>query len=226
MKKSTIRVYSKHYIYLFLPLLGLVASCQGQGSKSTANRDSTVNTADSIIESSEYGHKIIPQTPMHTPSSNKFAKIVGWKEGATPNAKSGYKVVRFAEDLNSPRNIYVAPNGDIFVSQARTEKAGEDDEKIDSRNKFRDKSPNNIIRFRDRNKDGISEEKEVFLSELAQPYGMLILGNYFYVANTDGLVRFPYNPSTGKVQNKAEKIASLPAGGYNNHWTRNIIANK
>jgi glucose/arabinose dehydrogenase len=68
--------------------------------------------------------------------------------------------------------------------------------------------------------------QEVFLTELNQPLGMLVLNNAFYVANTDGLMQFPYKEGATKLTAKGKKILSLPAGGYNNHWTRNIVANK
>ncbi|RYD84856.1 MAG: sorbosone dehydrogenase family protein, partial [Sphingobacteriales bacterium] len=73
--------------------------------------------------------------------------------------------------------------------------------------------------------DGVFETRAVFAEKLNQPYGLLILKNYFYVANTDGLYRFPYKEGDIKLQGTAQKIVTLPAGGYNNHWTRNLIAN-
>jgi glucose/arabinose dehydrogenase len=78
--------------------------------------------------------------------------------------------------------------------------------------------------MRDENKDGIYEVREEFLSQLNRPFGMLIMGNYFYVANTDALLRYPYTVGEKVIKSKGEKILDLPAGGYNNHWTRNIIA--
>lgn len=210
----------------FISILGLMTSCGGNSNRSTDDTDTLNNQIDSSKIMNEYGSDINLKEPFNTPPQNKFAKILGWEGDNKPNAPSGYKVVAFARDLNSPRNIYIADNGDIFVSQARTEKKEEDAEKEDSRNLFRAKSPNEILRFSDEDGDGVAEKKEVFLSGLSQPYGMLILGNYFYVANTDALVRFPYDPSTGKVTNTAEHILSLPAGGYNNHWTRNLTTNQ
>lgn len=55
---------------------------------------------------------------------------------------------------------------------------------------------------------------------------MLIIGNSFYVANTDGVLQFPYQQDATKISGTGKKILNLPAGGYNNHWTRNLIANK
>jgi glucose/arabinose dehydrogenase len=72
----------------------------------------------------------------------------------------------------------------------------------------------------------VAESRHVFKEKLNQPLGMLILGNSFYVANTDALLRFDYKPGDTKLIGEGQKIVSLPAGGYNNHWTRNIISNK
>lgn len=176
--------------------------------------------------SSEYGASVALKKPYDTTPQNKYAKVLGWSEGTLPQAPEGYRVVKFADSLNSPRNVYVAPNGDVFIAQARTERTGEDDAKVDARNLFRDKSPNTILRLRDQDGDGIAERKEVVLSHLSQPYGMLILAGFFYVANTDGLIRYPVDEATGDIQStQGEQIVELPAGGYNNHWTRNLARN-
>lgn len=211
---------------LLLPLVMFIISCGGSNNGSTRGEDTLTNNSDTNSIASEYGSDINLKAPFNKPPQNKFAKVTGWKDGNTPVAPSGYRVVAFASDLNSPRNIYVAENGDIFVAQSRTEKEEEDPEKENSRNLFRDKSPNEILRFRDEDNDGVAEKKDIVLSGLSQPYGILIVGNFFYVANTDALIRFPYDTSTGKVTNNPEKILSLPAGGYNNHWTRNLSTNK
>jgi len=87
-------------------------------------------------------------------------------------------------------------------------------------------SADRITLIRDKDDDGTPNYQEVFLDDLNQPYGMLVLNNYFYVANTDGLYRYPYSEGDTKIEAKGEKILSLPAGGYNNHWTRNLLANK
>ena len=79
--------------------------------------------------------------------------------------------------------------------------------------------------LRDTNGDGMADNKSVFLSGLNHPYGMLILGNWFYVANTDGILKYPYKAGQTKITGAPIKILSLPAGGYNNHWTRNLRAN-
>ncbi len=125
---------------------------------------------------------------------------------------------------------YTAPNGDIFVSEANAESgltakvkntiAG----KTKSQNNS--KSANIVLLFRDTNHDGIADFKTTFLTGLNQPFGMLILGNSFYVANTDGVMEYPYKAGETKITEPGKKIIALPAGGYNNHWTRNLLAAK
>ncbi len=112
------------------------------------------------------------------------------------------------DTLKSPRNTYIAPNNDIFIVESGTRS-----------------SPDRITLYRDKDNDGKYETGSVYLEDLNQPYGVLVLNNYFYVANTDGLYRYPYNDKATKLEGKGEKIVELPAGGYNNHWTRNLIAN-
>jgi glucose/arabinose dehydrogenase len=222
MKNYTNNHLARLTLCLIIGLASCVA-CDGSRQTNSANR-SAKSDADSIKDAVEYGSDITPSAPRATTSTIKYAKIIGWKDGQMPLAPAGYRVMKFADSLNSPRNIYVASNGDIFVAQARTEREGEDPEKVDSRNIFRSKSPNQILLFRDKDGDGIPEFREVFLSGLSQPYGMLVLGSHFYVANTDGLMRFPYQVGVNKIDSKGETISKLPAGGHNNHWTRNIVA--
>ncbi len=149
--------------------------------------------------------------PYATSSTVKLSEVIGWPDNKTPIAPAGFTVSRLATKLKNPRWIYVAPNGDIFVSEASTEKG---------------KSANDILLLRDTKSDGNADLQTVYISGLNQPFGMLVLGNYFYVGCTDGLYRYPYVAGANSITAKGEKILELPAGGYNNHWTRNVIANK
>ncbi|MCG2613183.1 sorbosone dehydrogenase family protein [Terrimonas sp. NA20] len=149
--------------------------------------------------------------PFATPSVRKNSRVIGWPEGKTPVAPAGFTVTRFADKLENPRWIYVADNGNIFVAESGTGS----------------KSANRITLFQDANKDGVAESRDIFLSDLNKPLGMLVLNNHFYVANTDGVVMFDYTPDMRSLTPaKGKKIIELPAGGYNNHWTRNIITNQ
>ncbi|PAW93208.1 L-sorbosone dehydrogenase [Mucilaginibacter sp. MD40] len=167
--------------------------------------------------------------PYATEAVKNYCKVIGWPAGKMPVAPTGFKVNLLADTLKNPRNIYVATNGDIFVAEANTEARGV--KKLGakilgiSKSQNLGKSANRITLLRDTNGDGKVDHRSVFLENLNQPYGMLIIGNHFYVANTDGLWRYDYQPGQVKITSPGKMILSLPAGGYNNHWTRNIIAN-
>lgn len=152
--------------------------------------------------------KIELPAPFASESVRKESKLVAWPEGKMPQAPEGFKVSKFAEDLEHPRWTYVAPNNDIFVVES-------DDAK---------KSANRITMFRDKDEDGVPDERYSFLKNLNQPFGMLVMDGYFYVANVDQLIRFPYKEGQNTIDENPEKVTDLPAGGYNHHWTRNILA--
>ncbi|RFZ92058.1 sorbosone dehydrogenase family protein [Mucilaginibacter conchicola] len=167
--------------------------------------------------------------PYETKAVKNYCNVIGWPAGKTPVAPAGFKVSLFADSLKNPRNIYVAANGDIFISEANTEARGV--KKLGAKvlgiaaSQNLGKSANQITLLRDTDGDGKIDFRGVFLDKLNQPYGMLILGNSFYVANTDGLWKYDYKPGQDKITAPGKMILSLPAGGYNNHWTRNIHAN-
>jgi glucose/arabinose dehydrogenase len=168
--------------------------------------------------------------PYSTKSTKNFSKVIGWPDGKTPIAPEGFVVTKFADGLNHPRWIYVGSNGDIFVAETNTvlkgiKKLGA---KISRKIKTQHygTSANRITMFRDKNKDGIFESRFVFAEKLNQPLGMLILNEHFYVGNTDALLMFDYKIGDTALAGAGKKIVTLPMGGYNNHWSRNIITNK
>jgi glucose/arabinose dehydrogenase len=150
--------------------------------------------------------KIQLPPPFATPSVSNNSKVIGWPKGRMPTPAPGFEVSLFAEDLQNPRLAYVLPNKDILVVEVSNR---------------RQRSMNGITLFRDTNKDGQPDVREIFLSGLNRPYGMLLLGNWFYVGNTDGVVRYPYRSGQTKIDGKGQKILDLPVGG---HHTRNLIA--
>ena len=191
----------------------------------TTKKNSTV--ADSTRISSQI--VVLPE-PYATKSASNFSKVIHWSDTLKPIAPNGFKVTKFVGGLKSVRWIYILPNGDILAAQANTEAKGikkvVNAVTVKSESQNTGGSPNQITLFRDANNDGTPELTEVFLSGLNQPFGMLLIGNTFYVAVTDGLWTFPYKTGDTKITATGKKILELPAGGYNNHWTRNIIANK
>lgn len=149
------------------------------------------------------------QAPYSSESVTNSSEVVGWSNGITPKAPDGFLITRFADSLNHPRWTYVAPNNDIFVAESDTKE-----------------SANQITLLRDTNTDGKVDARYVFKKDLNQNFGMLVLDDYFYVANTDGLYRYPYTAGDTILTGTGDKIVELSASGYNNHWTRNIITNK
>ena len=158
-----------------------------------------------------------------------FATVIGWKPGETPRAPAGFAVSLFAGALDSPRWLYVLPNGDVLVAESRTEKLGGEmpPAMLDGlkRAGLLGKSANRITLLRDTDRDGRAEVRQTFAANLNMPFGMWLGGDHLYVANTDGVVRFRYKAGDQQVSGAGEKILDLPAGGYNNHWTRNIVGN-
>ena len=151
--------------------------------------------------------------PFATPSARNNSKVIGWPQGKMPTPAPGFEVSLFADKLDNPRQAYILPNGDILVVEATREWPGRADRP--------EKSANRITLFRDSNQDGKPDVRETFLTGLNMPHGMAVIGNWFYVGNTDGLVRYPYKPGQAKIDGKPVKILDLPAGG---HYTRNLIA--
>src|SRR5690554_1706835 len=193
---------------LRIPVLSLILSLSILGCRSQKLPDAKAEYDKSTTVETAIGSLTLP-SPYAEKSKVKVSKVVGWEEGQTPIAPEGFTVKLFAKDLDNPRWSYVGPNNDIFVAEAST------------RN-----SANRIALFRDSDGDGIYEKRIVFAEGLNSNFGMLILNGYFYVANTDGLYRWPYTEGADKLEGEGEKILDLPAGGYNNHWTRNLIANE
>lgn len=167
-----------------------------------------------------------------TKSYGNFSKVIGWKEGETPVAPPGFKVTKYADGFKNPRWMYVTPNGDVLVAQSNSnysllKQIGGTLKGVWRSNNLKH-SANVITLLRDTNKDGIPDLRETFLSKdngLNQPFGMLMIGNWFYVANTNAILRYPYKSGQTKLTGKGEKIVDLPAGKHNRHWSRNIIAN-
>ena len=156
----------------------------------------------------------------------KMPTARGWTGGQTPVAASGLKVNAFATGLKHPRWIHVLPNGDVLVAEA-TQVAGP------VRNVFGyamqatmrraaalGESANRITLLRDRDGDGIAENREIFMEGLNQPFGMALLGDTFYVGNTDGVMAFPYVAGADRITATGRKLASFKPGG---HWTRSLL---
>jgi glucose/arabinose dehydrogenase len=186
-----------------------VASCQNathQPKPENITQSDTIKTkVDSLV---------LPE-PYATPAVAKYSKTIGWPADKTPIALDGFTVTKFADGLDNPRNIYVADNGDVFVAESNGQKGWH------ALLPGQKPSADRITRFSNF-KNGVPMEKSIYLQHLSQPFGMLIIGNKFYVGNSDGVVVYPYDPAASSINVEGKKIVSLPTGG---HWTRNIISN-
>lgn len=168
--------------------------------------------------------------PNVTPSVTKHPKVIPWPKDKTPVAPAGFRVTLFADGLDNPRWLYVLPNGDVLVAESRTlppKKATPEKKKgLEESKTVSGTSANRITLLRDADGDGVPERRETFAKDLNQPLGMALVGEDLFVGNTDGVVRFGYKSGQTQVEGKPRLILDLPAGGYNNHWTRNLLANK
>lgn len=175
-----------------------------------------------------------PTLPQPNPAGTTvhFSTAGSWPAGAKPAAPSGFEVQRFADGFLSPRWLYVLPNGDVLVAEASTKAKPAKTEEEKKKQELLKQAGNirpggdRITLLRDSNHDGVVDSRTVFADGLNQPFGMLVLKDSFYVANSDGIWRFPYKAGETRLEGKGKKILELPAGGYNNHWTRNLIANR
>lgn len=175
--------------------------------------------------------KLPPPKETPFPTVN-IAPHKGWAPGGKPKAAGGLTVAAYAAGLNHPRWLYVLPNGDVLVAESNTPK--KPDEHFSLRGMAKRvalsifgagvPSANRITLLRDKDGDGIAEERSTFLSALNSPFGMALVGDTLYVADTDALLRFPYREGVTKIDAKPEKVADLPAGPINLHWTRNVVA--
>lgn len=158
----------------------------------------------------------------------------GWPEGARPVAAEGMAVGALARGLDHPRWLYVLPNGDVLVAETNAPVRPQDNRGIKGWffNHFQKKaggavpSADRITLLRDGDGDGVAETRSVFLSGLRSPFGMALVGDVLYVANSDAVVRYPYTPGETKITAPGVKVLDLPAGPINHHWTKNLIASK
>jgi glucose/arabinose dehydrogenase len=164
----------------------------------------------------------------------KFATAKPWPAGLMPVAAPGYSVTAFATGLDHPRWLYVLPNGDVLVAETNAPKRPEEEKGIRAWffKRFSKKaggatpSANRITLLRDADGDGSAETRTAFLQNLNSPFGMVLIGSDFYVANTDAVMRFPYASGATQIASAGTKLVDLPAGPRNHHWTKNIIASR
>jgi len=220
----TMHSFARHAIPAVVLLAStalLLAGCSGD----EPDPGSEIGPNPKLPEQSQY---LIP--PMHV------AKVVGWKDGETPKVASGLKIQALASGLKHPRSVYTLPNGDIlavesvappeasakrpkdlimgFVQSFATGGSGGGNE-----------GSNRITLLRDADGDGVAEVHDVFLDQLNSPFGVVLVGNDLYVANTDAIVRYPYVPGQTKITDPGIVLTELPGGPIDHHWTKSLTAN-
>jgi glucose/arabinose dehydrogenase len=161
----------------------------------------------------------------------KVADAIGWL-GSGPTPAQGLQVAAFADNLDHPRWLYVLPNGDVLVAETNAPPRPKEGKGLKAAfmKMFMKKagaavpSANRITLLRDADGDGVAEIRTVFLSGLNSPLGMALAGEDFYVADTDAVLRFPYRAGETHIAEAGSRVADLPAGERNHHWTKTVVA--
>ena len=172
------------------------------GSQSTKN---LIRTQPLSSQKYEIRLEELPQ-PFATESASKPPQVIPIPQNPVLNVPEGFEVNVYAEGLDRPRWLALAPSGEVLVTETRQ---------------------NRIRILSDRDGDGAAENNQVFATAengLNQPFGMAFADNSFFLGNTNAVLRFPYQQGQTSITGQGNKIADLPASGYNNHWTRNVIA--
>jgi glucose/arabinose dehydrogenase len=183
-------------------------------------------------EASQGGNPAIPEPGNAVVPTVNVAEAVHWSADETPRAGKGLEVKAFARDLQHPRWLYVLPNGDVLVAESNAPKGSGGFGGIRGmvmnwamkRAGAGVPSPNKIMLLRDADGDGVAEKKTVFLDNLNSPFGITLIGDKLYVANTDAVMRLPYKEGATEITAPGETVADLPAKPFNHHWTKSLVA--
>jgi glucose/arabinose dehydrogenase len=174
-----------------------------------------------------------PPNPTLIPTV-KIAPAKGWSQGMKPVPATDLSVDAYATGLDHPRWLHVLPNGDVLVAETNAPPGSEGVHgfkgmvfrKVQSWAGAGVPSANRITLLRDADGDGVAETRTVFLQGLNSPFGMALVGNDLYVANTDAVLRFPYTEGDTRIDKPGLKVADLPAGPLNHHWTKGLVASR
>jgi glucose/arabinose dehydrogenase len=161
-----------------------------------------------------------------------IAPAIGWTQGGMPVAAAGLQVQAFARGLDHPRWLYRLPNGDVLVAESNAPAKPDDAQGLRGwvmnlvmkRAGAKTVSANRITLLRDSNGVGVADQRFKFLEGLNSPFGMVLVRDHLYVANSDSVWRFPYQPGDTYIAAAGDKLVDLPAGRINHHWTKNLIA--
>jgi glucose/arabinose dehydrogenase len=178
-------------------------------------------------------HPNLPEQAEYLLPPVHIARVVGWKSNETPTVAQGLKIQALATGLQHPRSLHVLPNGDILVVESKSPAIQPVTRPKDIVMGFveswatsgGDTGPSNrITLLRDSNGDGVPETQSVFLDHLNSPFGVALVGNDLYVANTDAIVRYPYKEGDTKITEPGTTLTKLPGGPIDHHWTKDLVA--
>jgi glucose/arabinose dehydrogenase len=190
--------------------------------------------ADQTSTTGEYGPTpVLPAPEKSLVPTVNVAKAVPWQGDAQPRPAPGLRVTALARDLQHPRWLYVLPNGDVLVAESDAPPKPDDAKGLSGKvHKMVMKhagsgampSANRITLLRDTAGDGQHVERHIFVQGLNSPIGMALIGNNFYVADTDAVLRFPYKAGDTEIRVAPQQVVALPGGNINHHWTKSLVA--
>jgi glucose/arabinose dehydrogenase len=206
---------------LAISITALVSALGGCNEQETATVGQTFGLKPTLVE---------PEIS-RIPTVN-VAKAIGWPAGGKPAASPGMAVNAFATGLDHPRTIHVLPNGDVLVAETNAPERPQENRGIKGwitrivmgRAGADTQSANRITLLRDADGDGVAETRTTFLEGLNSPFGMALVGNDFYVANADAILKFTYHTGDTRITEPGSKLADLPGGPINHHWTKDLVA--
>lgn len=190
------------------------------------------DTAKLPVSAGTGGQPELPRPTRSLIPTVNVAKAEPWPSGLGPQAAPGTQVNAFAAGLDHPRWLLVLPNGDVLVAESNAPRRPADGQGIKGwvmklmmkRAGAATPSANRITLLRDTDGDGMADVRSVFLQHLNSPFGMALVGDQLFIANTDAVVRVPYAPGAMRIEAAPVRLADLPAGEINHHWTKSLIA--
>lgn len=207
-------------VCLLLVLVGLLSAC--------------AEMATLPVSAGTGPHPTLPPPRQTLIPTVHIAPARGWPAGVVPQAAVGTQVAAFARELDHPRWLYVLPNGDVLVAETNAPPKPDDAGGIrgwlmgQAMKKAGAAVPsaNRITLLRDTDGDGVADLRSVLLEGLNSPFGMALVGNHLFVANSDAVLRFPYTVGITRITAPGVKVLALPAGPINHHWTKNLIVSR
>ena len=196
----------------------------------------TAAAPDDFDVKSQIGpNPVLPEPHQYLVPPMHLAKVVGWKDGETPTVPAGMTVTAIATGLEHPRSLFTLPNGDVLVIESRSPGLDPDSRPknivmnvIESivTSAGLTQGSNRITLLRDTHGDGNYDFRSVFIDNLYSPFGVALVGDNLYVANTDAIIRFHYTPGETVITEPGTVLTPLPGGPIDHHWTKSLVASE